>query len=145
MRVLNAIAGDHGYVQGMNVLLGPWLYVAPSELDAYYCFDAFLTNHCPRYIQKNLDGVHSGCALLDRCLQVLDPGLHKHIIGKISDIKIFAFPSIMTLMANMKPFEEALRIWDAIFAFGIHFNIILLAVYLMLRREALLHEKQAYK
>ena len=145
IRILNAVAIDHGYVQGMNVLLGPFLYVSGSELDSYYFFNAMLTNHCPRYVLKNLDGVHSGCRLLDRCLQSLDAVLHKHILSKIRDIEIFAFPCIYTLMANMQPFEEALRLWDAVFAFGIHFNIVVLAVYLMLRRDALLAEKQAYK
>lgn len=45
------------YVQGMNVLLGPILFVMP-ELDAYRTFSCLMKSHCPRYAQKNLEGVH---------------------------------------------------------------------------------------
>ena len=38
------------YVQGMNVLLAPFLYVMP-ELEAYGCFSNFILNHCPLYVQ----------------------------------------------------------------------------------------------
>eukprot|EP01137_Pigoraptor_chileana_P031073 Opistho-2@18382 len=36
------------YVQGMNVLLAPLLYVM-TEVEAFYSFDALLTSHCPMY------------------------------------------------------------------------------------------------
>jgi hypothetical protein len=38
------------YVQGMNVLAAPFLYVMP-ELEAFACFTSFLTYSCPLYIQ----------------------------------------------------------------------------------------------
>jgi cell cycle arrest protein BUB2 len=41
------------YVQGMNVLLAPFLYVMP-ELDAYYAFSNFILQSCPLYVQVNL-------------------------------------------------------------------------------------------
>jgi cell cycle arrest protein BUB2 len=49
-----------GYVQGMNVLLAPFLYVMPSELEAFHCFCHFIEQCCPTYVQPSLSGVHKG-------------------------------------------------------------------------------------
>lgn len=47
------------YVQGMNCLLAPLLYVMP-EADAFYTFDILLRTCLPTYVQPSLDGVHEG-------------------------------------------------------------------------------------
>jgi cell cycle arrest protein BUB2 len=48
------------YVQGMNVLAAPFLYTMPSEMEAFFCFAAFIENCCPLYVQPTLEGVHRG-------------------------------------------------------------------------------------
>lgn len=48
------------YVQGMNVLAAPFLFVMPSELEAFHCFCNFIENCCPTYVQPSLAGVHRG-------------------------------------------------------------------------------------
>lgn len=55
-RLLNL---SFSYVQGMNVLAAPFLYVMP-ELDAFYTFTAFIQHACPLYVQPALEGVHCG-------------------------------------------------------------------------------------
>ena len=139
----DASTSHDGYVQGMNILVAPFLFVMP-ELDSFTSFSCLIMKHCPRYILKNLDGAHHGCALVDRCLQILDPVLHNHITSKITT-EIFAFPIIMTLLASLKPLTEVLRVWDAIFAFGVHFNVVLYTTHLMLMRDKLLKEQKAYR
>lgn len=49
----------YSYVQGMNVLAAPFLYVMP-ELDAFYSFASLIQNTCPLYVQPALEGVHCG-------------------------------------------------------------------------------------
>lgn len=49
-----------GYVQGMNVLAAPFLYIMPSEVEAFYAFSKFIEQCCPLYVQPTLDGVHQG-------------------------------------------------------------------------------------
>eukprot|EP00981_Chlorochromonas_danica_P003933 scaffold743_cov177-Ochromonas_danica.AAC.21 len=143
LRLLNAISADHGYVQGMNVLLGPFLIVMP-ELDSYYCYRRLLSCHMPSYVRKNLEGVHKGSALLSRLLLCLDPQLHAVIIAKLRDVSIFSIRFILTLLANMQPLSEVIRLWDAIFAFGVHFNLILFAAHLILLRERIMAESTSY-
>ena len=136
---------DNTYVQGMNVILAPLLYVMPSELDAFTAFDTLITRHSPQYSAAGLDGQHHGCALVDRLLLILDPELHQHIHGHIRDTEIFAFQFIATLLACMRPLPEVLIVWDAILAFGTHFNVILFCVHLVLHRDDLLAADTAYK
>eukprot|EP01031_Cornospumella_fuschlensis_P046295 gene46295-56687_t len=144
LRVLNATAADHGYVQGMNVLLGPLLLVLP-EVDAYYCFLQLLSKHIPTYVMKNLDGVHRGSAIASKCLAVIDKPLHTHIINKLRDFSVFSIRFILTLMANTQPLAEVIKLWDAIFAFGAHFGILVFCAYLSQLRGRILAEKSAYK
>lgn len=61
------------YVQGMNILCAPLLYVMP-EADAYYTFRQLVMKHCPHYMAPKLKGVESGCLLVDKCLQTVRAG-----------------------------------------------------------------------
>ena len=161
VRVLNAIAVDFGYVQGMNVLLGPLIFVMAGEAaaegltmaegtervdeDSYQCMAALLRTRIPRYVLKNLDGAQEGVKLFSRCLQIVDPALYSHLTAKIPDLSIFALRYVLTLFANAKPLSEVLRLWDAIFLLGAHFNLLLLCAKLMRLRDSLLKEKRGSK
>lgn len=48
------------YVQGMNVLAAPFLYIMPTEIEAFWSFSKFIEFHCPLYVQPTLEGVHRG-------------------------------------------------------------------------------------
>lgn len=149
IRILDAVSYDCGYVQGMNVLLAPFLYLMP-ELDSYYCYRSLISDHCPTYIEKNVEGAKLGCSLFIECFSILDKELYDHIQNvsqhyKSDILSVLPLPYVFTLLANKKPLEEALRIWDSIFAFGVHLNIIVMVVYFMLVRNDLLKEKSAYK
>lgn len=133
-----------GYVQGMNVLVAPFLYVMP-ELDAFTAFSSLITKHCPRYVVSNLDGAHHGCSLVDRVLEAVDPELHTHINDKICRTEIFAFQFIITLLANMLPLHEVIKVWDAVFAFGVHFDVVMVAAHVMLLRDKLLKEESSFR
>lgn len=61
------------YVQGMNVLAAPFLYIMPTELEAFYSFAAFIEASCPLYVQPTLEGVHRG-------LKVCACGIGNHVL-----------------------------------------------------------------
>lgn len=121
----------------MNVLLAPFLFVMP-ELDAFYCYNALLTRQCPQYVDKRMTGVHDGCALVDRILAMVDPQLHAYLERKGVFATIYAFPMITTLMGCLKPLSQVLKVWDAVFSFGIHLSVLLCVAQVMLMRETLL-------
>ncbi|CEG44965.1 bub2 protein [Plasmopara halstedii] len=125
------------YVQGMNVLCAPLLYVLP-EPDAYHMFCQLIVRHCPHYMAPQLKGVEKGCALVDKCLQTLDPDLYRHLASRGITAQIYALPLILSLFACVPPLHELLRVWDVLFAVGVHFVVILAVAHTVLLREQLL-------
>jgi hypothetical protein len=73
IRVLNAISVDFGYVQGMNVLLGPFLYIMP-EVDSYTCMRVSCCNTASSHVIVGCQSQHDGVVLRLYCM-VTDIGL----------------------------------------------------------------------
>ncbi|KAH6589671.1 hypothetical protein BASA61_005551 [Batrachochytrium salamandrivorans] len=123
------------YVQGMNVIAAPFLYVFP-ELDAFVAFTSFIQNSCPLYVQPALEGVHCGIKLLDRCLEEIDNELYEHLKSKQMTAAVYAFPSIMTFSACTPPLDQVLHLWDFFLAYGVHLNILCIVSQLLhIKRE----------
>ncbi|KAL1928549.1 hypothetical protein VTP01DRAFT_2905 [Rhizomucor pusillus] len=125
------------YVQGMNVLAAPFLMVLP-EMEAFFAFSTFIWKWCPLYVLPTLKGVHCGIKLVDICLRVLDPELYGFLLGKGLTANMYAFPSVLTFSACTPPLSELLRLWDIMFAFGFHLNILYIIAQLALIREELM-------
>lgn len=126
------------YVQGMNVLAAPFLYAARSEAEAFAAFYRFITNECPGYVRGAMSGVHKGLALVDKVLAIVDPKLSMYLIGKGMTAEIYAFPSVLTLCACTPPLPEVLRLWDFLFAYGAHMNILCIVAQLIILRTSIL-------
>jgi cell cycle arrest protein BUB2 len=122
------------YVQGMNVLAAPFLYVM-TEVDAFFAFKHFLGNNCPRYVTKSLVGVHDGHKLADMVLQVCDPQLHEFLAQQQLSAEMTLFPTILSLSVNRRPMSEVLKLWDVLLAYGVHLNIVFIVANLILIRE----------
>ncbi|KAI0914693.1 rab-GTPase-TBC domain-containing protein [Ustulina deusta] len=126
------------YVQGMNVLAAPFLYAARSEAEAFVAFHQLLTKECPGYIRGAMDGVHRGLALVDKVLSIVDTKLSLYLTSKGLSAEIYAFPSVLTLCACTPPLPEVLRLWDFLFAYGPHLNILCIVAQLIMMRNELL-------
>ena len=130
------------YVQGMNVLCAPFLYAARTEPQAFIAFHYFITRECPGYIRGAMDGVHKGVALVERCLAIADQKLSTHLLSKGVKAQIYAFASVLTMSACTPPLPEVLQLWDFLFAFGSHLNILCICAQLMMMREDLLADSR---
>ncbi|KAI0392096.1 rab-GTPase-TBC domain-containing protein [Xylariaceae sp. FL0594] len=126
------------YVQGMNVLAAPFLYAARSESEAFVAFYQLLTKEVPGYIRGAMDGVHRGLVLVDKVLSIVDPKLSLYLTAKGLSAEIYAFPSVLTLCACTPPLPEVLRLWDFLFAYGPHLNILCIVAQLIMMRGELL-------
>lgn len=126
------------YVQGMNVLCAPFLYAARTEPQAFIAFHRFITRECPGYIRGAMDGVHKGVALVESCLAIVDPKLSAYLISKGVKAQIYAFASVLTMSACTPPLPEVLVLWDFLFAYGSHLNILCICSQLMMMREELM-------
>ncbi|CZR50748.1 related to cell cycle arrest protein BUB2 [Phialocephala subalpina] len=126
------------YVQGMNVLAAPFLYAARSEAEAFIAFHRFITVECPGYVRGAMDGVHKGLALVDKVLAIVDPKLSLYLIGKGMNAELYAFASVLTMCACTPPLPEVLRLWDFLFAYGAHLNILCIVAQLVILRNSIL-------
>jgi cell cycle arrest protein BUB2 len=122
----------------MNVLAAPFLYAARSEAEAFVAFHRFITHECPGYVRGAMDGVHKGLALVDKVLAIVDPKLSLYLIGKGMNAELYAFPSVLTLCACTPPLPEVLRLWDFLFAYGAHLNILCIVAQLVILRNSIL-------
>lgn len=126
------------YVQGMNVLMAPFLYVCPAEPIAYRLFKVLCFDKIPRYLNQSLSGVHVGAKLLDQCLKIIDPKLSKFLGDNLLTAEIFGVPSILTLSACNKPLDQVIKLWDFMFAYGFHMNILFIVAQLVINRKAIM-------
>ncbi|PLB45159.1 mitotic check point protein [Aspergillus steynii IBT 23096] len=133
------------YVQGMNVLCAPFLYAARSEVEAFALFHSFVTRECPGYIRGAMDGVHRGLLLVDRCLEIVEPKLAAYLFSKGMQAKLYAFPSVLTLCACTPPLPEVLHLWDFLFAYGPHLNILCIVAQLIRMRDTILENPSPNK
>ncbi|GAA6052740.1 hypothetical protein JCM3770_003530 [Rhodotorula araucariae] len=143
--VTSSIDSKVPYVQGLNVLAAPFLYVLPSQLEAFACFTTFIEDQVPRYVQPTLVGVHDGLHLVDLCLESIDPPLHAHLTASNLSAEIYAFPSILTFCAATPPLDEVLELWDFLFAWGAGLNVLCVVAQLCGMRDKLLEEKSPMK
>lgn len=153
--------------QGMNVLAAPFLYVLPTQLEAFACFSSFIEKQAPRYVRPTLEGVHAGLhaspfpfpypsptsfpkltspgfkQLVDLCLKALDPPLHAHLLSFNLSAELYAFPSLLTFCASTPPLKEVLELWDFLLAWGVGLNVLCVVAQLWLIRDSLL-ESNSY-
>jgi len=126
------------YVQGMNVLCAPFLYAARSEAEAFIAFHRFITVACPGYVRGAMDGVHRGVTLVDKCLAIVDPKLSAYLLSKGMKAEVYAFASVLTMCACTPPLPEVMQLWDFLFAYGPHLNVLCICAQLMLMKERLM-------
>lgn len=129
------------YVQGMNVLAAPFLYVCKSEAMAFNMLDVMLSRDCPLYVKPTLEGVHSALTLIDKCLAIIDPTLYKYLNSKMLKAELYAFASVLTLSACTPPLSEVVVLWDFLFAYGVHMNVLFVIAQVNLMRDQLLESK----
>lgn len=144
LRILSALAitsphGSSAYVQGLNVLLAPIAYTChKSEPQAFALLHHLVTKQIPLYVTPNLDGVHTGFSLVEIVLKIIDPTLSGFLDSKFLKPQIYALPSVLTLCACTPPLQSVLKLWDFLFAYGPHMNILFIVAQLVNIRSELL-------
>lgn len=154
IRILSAMAistnhstnGKGGYVQGLNVLLAPIAYTcSKSEPQAFAILNHLVTKQIPLYVTPSLDGVHTGLSLIDVILKIIDPSLSEFLASKFLKPEIYAFPSVLTLCACTPSLNSVLKLWDFLFAYGTHMNLLFIVAQLIKMRSKILSSPQPMK
>lgn len=71
-------------------------------------------------------------------LKIVDPKLSAYLLSKSMTAELYAFPSVLTLCACTPPLPEVLHLWDFLFAYGAHLNILCIVAQLVMMRENIL-------
>ncbi|KAJ4290709.1 CDC16 protein [Collariella sp. IMI 366227] len=133
-----SMTGEAGtYVQGMNVLAAPFLYAARSEAEAFAAFHQLLT-------KRSVPATSGGLALVDKVLAIVDPKLSLYLLSKNLSAEIYAFPSVLTLCACTPPLPEVLKLWDFLFAYGPHLNILCIVAQLVMLRSKIMESPRSF-
>lgn len=61
-----------------------------------------------------------------------------YLMSKGLQAELYAFPSVLTLCACTPPLPEVLRLWDFLFAYGPHLNIVCIAAQLVIHRDEIM-------
>ena len=78
-------------------------------------------------------------------LKIIDPVLSEYLDSKFLKAEIYAFPSVLTLGACTPPLKSVLKLWDLLFAYGTHMNILFVVAQLVINRSQLLNSPQPMK
>jgi len=141
VRVLNSFTHkfNKSYVQGMDVLAGGMLFVMP-EIDAFAGISRLINECFPLYWITGetgpLVGAYAGAILVKDVLMESDVEVYRKLSG--FHPHIYAFAAITSISGIAPPFTELLRLWDFIFCFGVHVNVLCVAAQIILQRDRIL-------
>ncbi|ETO06944.1 cell division control protein, partial [Reticulomyxa filosa] len=146
IRVINSYCHKTGcrYVQGMDVIAA-MLLLNMSELDAFATFYALLENHLPTYWvtfpeEHGLAGAFGSTMLVYEIIRLVDKKLSDHLNDpRIHPFACF-FPVMSSLLSITKPIVEVMRLWDFLFAFGVHMIVPCVAAQVMAMKELILSQ-----
>lgn len=117
-----------GYVQGMNEILAPLLYVIgqdeelsaeDAEADTFFAFNALMAEIRDHFVRA-LDGTHLGIngsltEFFDK-LKTLDPLVRENLDKKQIAPQYFGLRWMSLLMSQEFALPDVLRLWDSLFA-----------------------------
>ena len=89
-----------------------------------------------------MEGVHKGLALVDKCLGIVEPKLANFLFDKGMNAELYAFASVMTFCACTPPLPEVLHLWDFLFAYGPHLNVLCIVAQLLGLKDELLRSNR---
>lgn len=147
LRRLNGEVDDDGHGPNRCPVCASFLYVMTSELEAFWSLHALATRYCPTYFACDLHGAHSGAVLVATCLQKLDLPLFEAIKDKgaphlsTKTFEACIFPLLMSLFSCVKPLQQVVLIWDALFALGAHFAVLVCLARCISLRDKILQAK----
>jgi len=102
---------DLGYVQGMNELLSPILFVMRDEAVAFWCFKGIM-DVMESNFHKDQIGMHTQLVQLSKLVKSLDPGLYDYLEEKDCLNMFFCFRWIIIIFKREFSFNTIQRMWE---------------------------------
>ncbi|KAJ8552991.1 hypothetical protein K7X08_020384 [Anisodus acutangulus] len=115
---------DIGYVQGMTDICSPVVILLENEADAFWCFERVMRKLRENFKSSaNSIGVQSQLSTLAQIVKTVDPKLHRHLEELDGGEYLFALRMLMVLFRRELSFDDALYLWEVMWAMEYNPNI----------------------
>ncbi|KAK6255442.1 hypothetical protein SCA6_016747 [Theobroma cacao] len=105
-----------GYCQGMSDLLSPFVVLFEDNADAFWCFEMLLRRMRENFQMEGPTGVMKQLQALWHILELTDREIFAHLSNIGAESLHFAFPMLLVLFRRELSFNEALRMWEMMWA-----------------------------
>eukprot|EP01117_Protostelium_nocturnum_P011969 TRINITY_DN4381_c0_g1_i1.p1 TRINITY_DN4381_c0_g1~~TRINITY_DN4381_c0_g1_i1.p1 ORF type:complete len:660 (-),score=177.00 TRINITY_DN4381_c0_g1_i1:34-2013(-) len=106
---------DLGYVQGMNELLSPILYVVEDESIAFWCFKGLMDSFESNF-HKDQNGMHTQLVQLSKLVQILEPDFYQFLNRQNCLNMFFCFRWVLIHFKREFSFDQIQRLWEVMWS-----------------------------
>ncbi|KAL1226340.1 Rab GTPase-activating protein 22 [Cardamine amara subsp. amara] len=105
-----------GYCQGMSDLVSPFVVLFEDNADAFWCFEMLIRRTRANFQMEGPTGVMDQLQSLWHILQLTDKEIFSHLSRIGAESLHFAFRMLLVLFRRELSFNEALRMWEMMWA-----------------------------
>ncbi|CAA7396631.1 unnamed protein product [Spirodela intermedia] len=105
-----------GYCQGMSDLLSPFVVLYEDNADAFWCFEMLLRRMRENFLMEGPTGVMKQLQALWKILELTDAEIFAHLSLIGAESLHFAFRMLLVLFRREISFNEALCMWEMMWA-----------------------------
>ncbi|MBA0828263.1 hypothetical protein Goarm_012966 [Gossypium armourianum] len=105
-----------GYCQGMSDLLSPFVVIFEDNADAFWCFEMLIRRMRENFQMEGPTGVMKQLQALWHILELTDREIFIHLSKIGAESLHFAFPMLLVLFRRELSFNDALCMWEMMWA-----------------------------
>ncbi|KAE8695547.1 Ypt/Rab-GAP domain of gyp1p superfamily protein isoform 2 [Hibiscus syriacus] len=105
-----------GYCQGMSDLLSPFVVIFEDNADAFWCFEMLIRRMRENFQTEGPTGVMKQLEALWHILELTDREFFTHLSKIGAESLHFAFPMLLVLFRRELSFNDALCMWEMMWA-----------------------------
>ncbi|XP_047338291.1 small G protein signaling modulator 2-like isoform X1 [Impatiens glandulifera] len=105
-----------GYCQGMSDLLSPFVFLFEDDADAFWCFEMLIRRTRENFQREGPTGVIKQLQVLWQILELTDREMYSHLSRIGAESLHFAFRMLLVLFRRELSFNEALCMWEMMWA-----------------------------
>ncbi|XP_044499903.1 small G protein signaling modulator 1-like isoform X3 [Mangifera indica] len=113
-----------GYCQGMSDLLSPFVVLFEDNADAFWCFEMLLRRMRENFQMEGPTGVMKQLQALWHIVELIDREMFSHLSNIDAESLHFAFRMLLVLFRRELSFEEALHMWEMMWAADFDLSLI---------------------
>ncbi|XP_031271486.1 small G protein signaling modulator 1-like isoform X1 [Pistacia vera] len=113
-----------GYCQGMSDLLSPFVVLFEDNADAFWCFEMLLRRTRENFQMEGPTGVMKQLQALWHILELTDREMFSHLSNIGAESLHFAFRMLLVLFRRELSFNDALRMWEMMWAADFDMSLI---------------------